>query len=147
VLVSLANVMRASSISDLFPQVLHKVVLPALNNASLDRSASVRTQLAQSLGSLLVYNYGASRGGSLAAVTSVKSLLAFDVEILAALIAIVADETKQVSARAVAELNVHHAIAAPICPCAVHLALAYRQQLYVGTCLLLRQHRTQVRSI
>mmetsp|Transcript_30447 Transcript_30447/g.99843 ORF Transcript_30447/g.99843 Transcript_30447/m.99843 type:complete len:909 (+) Transcript_30447:76-2802(+) len=105
VLVSLANVMRASSISDLFPQVLHKVVLPALNNASLDRSASVRTQLAQSLGSLLVYNYGASRGGSLAAVTSVKSLLAFDVEILAALIAIVADETKQVSARAVAELN------------------------------------------
>jgi len=110
VLNAIVNVARVSSVSDMFPNVTCKVILPALQNVCMDTSATVRSGLARSLGAWLAYGYfNEGNSSSLptrnTAVRNVKELLAFDAGFLALLVGVIADETQEVATQAVSELN------------------------------------------
>lgn len=96
----------ASVVSNAFPRSFLEVILPALCKASVDRSATVRVRLANSLGTWQRSGLppNAINGGS-PEMSSATALLAFDVDIFARLVDLMADATTDVSATAVAEMN------------------------------------------
>ena len=103
---AIVDVTCVSTICNALPHVFRQIVLPKLGRICMDRSKKVRVCFARSLGVWLVRGLDCITVAEEAIGKSPGALHEFASDLLAFLFMLLSDESREVAARAVSELNV-----------------------------------------